>query len=226
MSAAQLHLVEDQHKVPSRPKAKESKPRAKRIGKSPPPAKVTRSRSESAASSPDSSARPPTRVKSSASVPKLKKRETSAADVMSRPGIGCSMHATLNDAVRLMWEHDLGCIVIVDETGVPTGTLTDRDACMAAYTQGVALFHGSIGSAMSKRLVTCAENTPVSEIRELMARFQIRRIVVVDHEGKVSGVVGLSDLIAEANGSLPKERKRGSTGPMLLNLMDAVLTTS
>ena len=142
---------------------------------------------------------------------------------MQSPAIACREHDTLNDAARLMWEHDVGAVPVVNQAHQPVGMITDRDACMAAYTQGVALYHGSVSSAMSKTLVVCDISAPVSEIRELMIRAQVRRLPVVDAGGALVGVVGLSDIVKEAHSPLPKDRRRGTTGPMLVQLVEALL---
>jgi CBS-domain-containing membrane protein len=154
--------------------------------------------------------------------PRSGKRVPVAADVMASPAVCCHEHDSLNEAARLMWEHDVGALPVVNQARTPVGMITDRDACMAAYTQGVALVHGAVASAMSKTLVTCDVSAPVAEIRELMTRAQVRRLPVVDASGTLVGVVGLSDLVKEAHAPLPKDRRRGTSGPMLVQLVDAL----
>lgn len=151
------------------------------------------------------------------------KREPVAADVMHSPAIYCKEHDSLNEAARLMWEHDIGALPVVNQEHRPIGMITDRDACMAAYTQGLALYHGSVASAMSKTLVICDISSPIAEIRELMTHAQVRRLPVVDASGTLVGVVGLSDIVKEAHAPVPKDRRRGTSGPMLLQLVDAIL---
>lgn len=155
--------------------------------------------------------------------PRTGKREPVAADVMRSPAVCCGEHDSLNEAARLMWEHDVGALPVVNQSNEPIGMITDRDACMAAYTQGVALAHGAVASAMSKTLVTCDVSASVAEIRELMTRAQVRRLPVVDAGGALVGVVGLSDIVKEAHAPLPKDRRRGTSGPMLVQLVDALL---
>ena len=61
------------------------------------------------------------------------------ADSMTRDVRACSVHDSLNAAARVMWENDCGCVPIVDSQGRLVGIVTDRDICMATYTQGVPL---------------------------------------------------------------------------------------
>ncbi|HEY6729085.1 MAG TPA: CBS domain-containing protein [Polyangiaceae bacterium] len=142
---------------------------------------------------------------------------------MRSPAICCAEHDNLNEAARLMWEHDVGALPVVNRAHAPVGMITDRDACMAAYTQGVALVHGAVASAMSKTLVSCNVSAPIAEVRELMTRAQVRRVPVVAADGTLVGVVGLSDIVKEAHAPLPKGRRRGTSGPMLAQLVEALL---
>lgn len=162
-------------------------------------------------------------TKSHASRSKTNKRDTLAADVMQSPAICCRTHDSLHEAARLMWEHDLGALPVVNDADEPVSMLTDRDACMAAYTQGIPLIHGSVASAMSKQLVFCDMSTPVAKIRELMAATRVRRLPVVDARGKLVGIIGLSDLAREVHAALPNDRRRGTSGAMLVQLVDSIL---
>ncbi len=153
---------------------------------------------------------------------KAKKRAAQARDVMRTPVVCCREADSLNTAAQLMWEHDLGVLVVVDEHQTPVSIITDRDICMAAYTQGVALWGSSVASAMARRVVTCGEETPVSQLRERMMELQLRRIPVTDANGRVAGIVGLTDLLDESQAELPKARKRGSSGPELLKVFAGI----
>lgn len=161
--------------------------------------------------------------RTSAKAPRTAKRGPVAGDVMHSPAICCHEHDSLNEAARLMWEHDVGALPVVNQAREPVAMITDRDTCMAAYTQGVALYHGAVTSAMSKTLVVCDVSAPIEQVRELMTQAQVRRLPVVDASGAVVGVVGLSDIVKEAHAPLPKDRRRGTSGPVLAQLVEALL---
>ena len=61
--------------------------------------------------------------------------------VMNRNVKTCRSSDSLDRAAQLMWENDCGCVPIVDDEGRGVGMVTDRDVCMAAYTQGGPLTH-------------------------------------------------------------------------------------
>ena len=58
--------------------------------------------------------------------------------IMSRPALTCAVRDFANRAAQLMWDADIGCVVVLDEERI-AGIITDRDLCMAAYTRGVPL---------------------------------------------------------------------------------------
>ncbi len=212
MSAVKLTLVEEQANSSPASEAKPSRSRAK---------KLTHGTSDSKTPSQGSAKSAPAKKKASA--PKTKKREATAKDVMQRPAIACHLNQSLNDAARLMFEQDLGAIVVVNDAGEPVSMITDRDICIASYTQGRPLYECAIASAMSKTIMTCGTDTSIDEIRDMMIGGQLRRIPVVDAAGKVAGMIGLSDLLEEAQASLPKDRKRGSTSPMIIQTVHGIL---
>jgi CBS domain-containing protein len=100
----------------------------------------------------------------------------------------------LNLAAQIMWEHDCGALPVVDAESRVVGMLTDRDICMAAYTQGRALSQITVSSACAHVVQTCKLADSVQTAESLMAAAQVRRIPVVDGEGKLRGVVSLGDL--------------------------------
>jgi CBS domain-containing protein len=209
--------------LPSRAKSAEhpKAPKTREVSKTKKPPKSAKS---SAAAK--TRAKPSKAAKAAATKPSPTasvKKEALAGELMSAPAIACHVGQSLNEAVQLMWEHDLGAIIVVDEHGAPVSMITDRDACMAAYTQGVALYHASIASAMATKLVTCALGTPLSEIQRLMASAKVRRIPVVDETGKLAGIIGFSDLLRGTRASPSKTQRTTSPSATMTQLLDTVL---
>jgi CBS-domain-containing membrane protein len=93
-----------------------------------------------------------------------------------------------------MWEHDCGCVPVVDEHGAPVGMVTDRDVCMAAYTQGRALFEIPVATAMSRKIARCRVDDPVAIAESMMRAQQLRRLPVVGFDGRVVGLVSINDI--------------------------------
>jgi CBS domain-containing protein len=117
-----------------------------------------------------------------------------ANELMTENVATCSKDDSLEQAARIMWEGDLGCLVVTDADQHAVGMITDRDVAMAAYTQGARLRDTSVASAMAHVVRSCSPETPAGEVEALMQSAQIRRVPVVDSDGKVLGIVTLGDL--------------------------------
>jgi CBS domain-containing protein len=126
--------------------------------------------------------------------PRSRKAAACAGDLMSSPARTCRPFDTLNVAAQVLWEHNVGAVVVVDDANEPVSMITDRDICFAAYTQGQALWNASVASAMAAKIVSCSHGTPINDVRQLMIDAKVRRIPVIDDAGKVVGVIGMADL--------------------------------
>jgi len=116
------------------------------------------------------------------------------SDLMTAVVATCGPSDSLNRAAQIMWEQRCGSVPVVDETGAPAGMLTDRDAAMAAYTQGRRLDDISVSTAMSRPVWSCAATAPVEEAEGLMMAHGVRRLAVVDPQGRLVGVLSLDDI--------------------------------
>jgi CBS domain-containing protein len=110
----------------------------------------------------------------------------------------CRAHDPLKRAADLMWAHDIGSVVVVDEAGKAIGMVTDRDLLMCAHLNDKALGDELVSRAMSKELHAVHLGEPVDVAEALMKRRQVRRLVVIDPSGQVAGVLSLNDLALAA----------------------------
>ncbi len=127
--------------------------------------------------------------------------------VMTRKVFACGPNDSLADAAGAMWNHDVGCVPVVDAESKPLAMITDRDICMCAYFTGKSLGELTVASAMSKQLISCKPSDNAERAEALMRSSQIRRLPVVDEAGKLVGVLALNDLAraaAHVSGRKPK----------------------
>lgn len=115
-------------------------------------------------------------------------------DLMTSPAITCTAQDSLEVAARLLWEHDSGFLPVVDRHGRVGAAITDRDICMAAYTQGRRLSDMRVADSMSKTIVACRPEDDVATAVEHMQSNRVRRLPVVDDDGRACGVLSLNDL--------------------------------
>lgn len=121
-----------------------------------------------------------------------------ANDLMSRGASTCRASDSLAQAARIMWDRDCGCVPVVDDAGKLVGIITDRDVCMAAYTQGVRLEDSPVASAMSRNVACCEAKDSLRRVHELMRQNAVRRIPVIDADRKPIGLVSIGDLLRGA----------------------------
>lgn len=115
-------------------------------------------------------------------------------DVMSHPVVSVPSDATLDQAARLMWEFDCGFVPVIGDDGRLVGAVTDRDICMAAYTQGRPLYEIPVDTAMAKTVVAVHSEELIEQAEYLMRESQVRRLPVLDGESRPVGVIAMNDL--------------------------------
>jgi len=123
--------------------------------------------------------------------------ELSVQQIMTDAVSTCSPEESLNAAARQMWEHDCGAVPVVDG-GTVVGIITDRDICMAAYTQGRLLAAITIQDVMARHVHACRSNDTLERAASLMAEAQVRRLPVVDAEQRLLGMVSMADIVRSA----------------------------
>ncbi|HWO08206.1 MAG TPA: CBS domain-containing protein [Polyangiaceae bacterium] len=151
-----------------------------------------------------------------------RKRACTVADLMRAPAVCCNTGDTLHRAAQLMWEQDVGAVVVVDDAGRPVHMVTDRDVCMGAYTQGLPLWQSRVESLGPRPIASCPLGAGVPEARRLMEQQGVRRMPVVDAAGAVVGLIALGDLVREATAAAPKNRTRGLTPAQLAQTLGAI----
>jgi CBS domain-containing protein len=114
-------------------------------------------------------------------------------DIMT-PGVAeISPNATLQDAAEQMRSHDIGVLPVYSADRV-VGILTDRDIAVRAVAAGRDPNHAKVSDIMSSSVTSCFEDDALETAAAVMEEKQIRRLIVLDHNKKVVGIVSLGDL--------------------------------
>lgn len=120
------------------------------------------------------------------------------SQLMNRNVQVCSTGSTLAEAAGKMWDHDIGCLPVVDRGQHVVGMITDRDVCMAAYTQGRPLTEILVGQVMSQVVYSCLAEDSIIEAEQVMKDHKVRRMPVTDRDGVIQGILSLNDIAREA----------------------------
>lgn len=103
------------------------------------------------------------------------------------------------EVARLMRDHRVGSVVIVDSAGKPVALLTDRDLALRVIAEGVDPASAA-GQHASRPLVCGDPEMELDEAAALMVQHRVRRLPVVER-GELVGIASLDD-IAVRSGNL------------------------
>lgn len=116
---------------------------------------------------------------------------TTVRELMSTNIVYCTPLDNVYEAAVKMKEEDIGMIPVVENDQV-IGLVTDRDLVV----RGIAEKHpgsNQITNIMTTQIVSVSPDDVVEKASELMARYQIRRLPVIEH-GQIVGMLSLGDL--------------------------------
>ena len=117
----------------------------------------------------------------------------SLSEVMTPDPITCRLEDSIQDCARLMADHNLGFLPVVDEYGTLVGTITDRDIVIRSAARGEPLTT-RIQEIYSDNPIHLSPEDTLAQAEDLMMDAHIRRLVAVDDEKKPVGVLSLSDI--------------------------------
>jgi CBS domain-containing protein len=124
------------------------------------------------------------------------------SDVMTHEVERVAASANLKLAAAKMWGGALGAVVVVDEHQHPVGIVTDREIALAAFADGRALAELHVIDFLHEPLVTCFPDDTVVAVAGLMQDRGVRRVVVLDEDGVLVGLVSITDLARAASHGL------------------------
>lgn len=141
-------------------------------------------------------------------------------ELMTHAPAVCTTTDHLTRAAQIMWERDCGAVPVIDAAGKLAGIVTDRDVCMAAYTQGRALHEIPVANVMSKSVFTIGPDASAADALDTMNRKAVRRLPVTDSQGRLLGIVSMADFVRAARESASKKK------PSQDSVIDALASVS
>jgi CBS domain-containing protein len=114
--------------------------------------------------------------------------------LLRRPVCTLPPDALCREAAQLMRDEGVGCVVVA-ERGRPLGIVTDRDLAVRVIAAGRAPEKTLLRDVMSGEPVFLASERGLDQVLATMRQQHVRRIPVVDAEGRLEGVLALDDLL-------------------------------
>jgi CBS domain-containing protein len=117
-------------------------------------------------------------------------------DIMTNKPAFCTPDTSLQEVARMMVQNDCGCIPVVEarETMIPMGTVTDRDIVIGTVAEGKNPLQLKAKDCMSTPVVTITQDSNLKNCCKIMEDHQVRRLVVVDENGRCCGMVSQADI--------------------------------
>ena len=129
-----------------------------------------------------------------------------ACDLMSSDVECVTPETKLQEAAEMMAEHDVGLLPVVDSGQKLVGVISDRDIVCRTVAQGRNPLEMSVSDAMSQGDIwSVTEDTDAERVHGVMEEQQVRRVPVVDSNGKCCGIIAQADIATNGGG----DRKTG-----------------
>lgn len=112
----------------------------------------------------------------------------------------CVDSSDCREAAEMMAEHEVGVVPVLDGRGRVVGVVTDRDICCRVVAQGRPP-ETPIRDAMSRDLHAVSPDDDLPTVEAVMRRHRVRRIVVIDSDRKLQGMISLADLTQHLHGA-------------------------
>jgi CBS domain-containing protein len=118
------------------------------------------------------------------------------ASILARKGgkvATCRPEHTIRQALALLAQHNIGALVVVNETTAPAGMLSERDIVREA-ARDERVFARTVGEIMTRDVVVGVPEDDLRAVRHTMTERRIRHVpVVVD--GRLVGIVSIGDVV-------------------------------
>jgi CBS domain-containing protein len=120
--------------------------------------------------------------------------ELQVKEVMRSPVYTIRKNETVDRAARLMAEHEVGSLIVLNSEGKPVGIITERDLVRRVIMGNLLPSTVKVGQIMSRPLVTVPSSISVSEAAKQMGKLGIKKLVIVER-GQPIGIVSSREII-------------------------------
>jgi CBS domain-containing protein len=143
-------------------------------------------------------------------------------DLMTANVECAGLRDTIASVAAKMRELDVGAMPVCGDDNRLAGMITDRDITVRATAGARDPSNTLVADVMSPNVIFCYEDQDVTEAARLMHEHQIRRLVVLDRNKRLVGIVSLGDLAVETDDEeLAGETLEGISEPAEPRLLDA-----
>lgn len=124
-------------------------------------------------------------------------------------------NASVVEAAEQMRQHHVGTVVVTEDGGKPLGILTDRDIACRVVAERRDVASTPVYKVMSRDLVVARVDDLIEQASLTMRKDGVRRLPIVNAEGRLVGLVALDDLLVLLSAELSQTAAvvRANKGP-------------
>ncbi len=117
-------------------------------------------------------------------------------EIMTRDPAYATINTSLHEVAQKMADNDCGMIPVLEteENKKLVGVITDRDLALRTIAHNKNPLQMIAGEVMTDAVITVQPETSVEDCIATMERNQIRRVLVVDKAGSLTGIVAQADI--------------------------------
>lgn len=120
-------------------------------------------------------------------------------DIMSQQLTSCTPDADIQEVAAMMVKADCGAIPVVDpQTQKAIGVITDRDIVARAVAAGQNPIGMKVDELMTMPITAVGPESSLEDCLAQMEQSQVRRMLVVDGQGRLCGIVSQADIARSA----------------------------
>jgi CBS domain-containing protein len=127
--------------------------------------------------------------------PHAEEPSMNVSEVMTVQVATATPRSTVAEVARTMASVESGAVPVVDD-GAVVGLVTDRDIVLRVVAEGKGL-DTPVSEVMTEGVETCREDDNVADATAKMGSKQIRRLVVLNEQGRMAGILSLGDVAVD-----------------------------
>jgi len=113
----------------------------------------------------------------------------------TRPPVTVSGDQNIKEAIKLMVGEQIGSVIVVDESGMPVGIVTERDIMSMTHKFQGKITHMKIADHMTTDLIIGVPDDDVGYIAQVITQSRIRHIPIIGVNKKLVGIVSIGDIV-------------------------------
>ena len=115
-------------------------------------------------------------------------------EMKGRKVVTIGARATIGEAVAELAGRKIGAIVVVEGIDRIVGIISERDVVRAVAAKGVDALSESVGSIMTREVMTCSDQETINEVMTRMTRGRFRHLPVAK-QGRLTGIISIGDVV-------------------------------